>query len=175
MAKIKITSNIRKVLKDKFKKIAVDLSIDDSLAGDISDTFRDFIRNTSSSPATGKKYPALKKATKKARAYIDKYNRTHSNYSKGEPNLTITGEFLDSIKTFFAVRTKGLLIKVNVKGGHKGYKKKKGRGKRVSNKIIRKRMIDLKRDPLEGSKAIRKDLVKLIQPALKEAARKLNL
>ncbi len=157
MSKVKITSKLTKVVKQKLKDAVKELNTS-KVSDQLADTYRDYIRNNAASLGTGKKYPALKQSTKRYRKYIAKNNKTHTNYSESSPNLTITGKFLDSIRTRISVKAKSLVFKINVFGSHPAYKGSKGKkiGKRVSNKIIRQRMITLNRDPLEvGDKVIR--------------------
>lgn len=164
MTKVKVTSKLTKVIKKKLKDAVKDLNTSKT-ADQLADTYRDFIRNNAASLGTGKRYPALKRSTKQYRKYIARNNKTHPNYNNSSPNLTITGKFLDSIRARISVKGKGLLFKINVFGSHPAYKGNTGKkiGKRVSNKIIRQRMIDLNRDPLEVGDKVTKDVFNFIK------------
>lgn len=60
----------------------------------------------------------LKDLTIQQREYLEKYNATHPTYKKSRSNLTLTGQFLDSIS--FEIVPRG--IELFFKGPRKGYR-----------------------------------------------------
>lgn len=172
MASSKVTSKLSKVVKQKLKDAVKELNTTKTTKY-IADTYRDYIRNNAASFGTGKKYPPLKKSTIKHREYIARNNPTHTNYSSTKPNLTITGKFLDSIRTRVSVKAKSLLFKINVSGVHPAYKGNSGKkiGSRTPNKVILKRMKQLNRNPLEVGDKVLKEVFIFIR---KEISKRLK-
>ena len=150
-------------LKRRLKTATKELS-KEHVAEHISDTIVDDIRNNSVNPGTGKKYKRLAKSTIQNRKYLAKHNSTHTNYSPKEPNLTITGKLLDSIKTTVKVDKEGVTYSIDVSGKHPKYKGASGLiGKYLSNEKIRSHLAKNGRDPLGLSKKMRKLIVKFLK------------
>lgn len=75
--------------------------------------------------------PALKATTIAARRRIARNNPTHQAYEPARSNLTITGQFLNSLK--YALVKAGV-IKIGFDGVHKGYVNSNGgRGLSIAN------------------------------------------
>ena len=65
-----------------------------------------------------KSFPALKALTISTRAYLKKFNRTHKTFNESRANITLTGQFLNSIG--FNVIRGG--IELLYRGARKPYK-----------------------------------------------------
>ncbi len=95
------------------------------------------IRNKSLNTNTNSPYGGLEDSTIKHRRYLAKNNRTHSKYQLKKPNLTLTGELLDSVMGELRRSGKGklsLILRMK-KGNHKKYRSSKGKpiGKKTSS------------------------------------------
>jgi hypothetical protein len=117
---LKIEAKFRSDIKDILNQPAVMREIGDFLVERIR-----FQARTESPLNSDGSLPPLKPATVKRRAYLEKYNSTHSTYSTDRSNLTITGKFLDALT--YLVKGPGLLD-VFFDGRHPQYKGKGGRG-----------------------------------------------
>tara|TARA_R100000388_G_C7217866_1_gene147202 strand:+ start:430 stop:969 length:540 start_codon:yes stop_codon:yes gene_type:complete len=129
---------------------------------------------------TGKKFRRLSKGTIRNRKQIAKYNTTHPKYELTKPNLTITGRFLRSFKFKIGSRGNSILFKLDARGTHAPYRRadKKQAGtkknffgqetkpKPVPNKVIRKRMAEIGRDPIEFSKKYTKLIMDIVKEEL---------
>ncbi len=76
-------------------------------------------------------FPALKDSTIKNRTYLAKYNPTHDTFAVDRSNLTITGEFLESLTWIDEGDT---LLRLAFTGMHKFYVGAKGQ--RISKTIM---------------------------------------
>jgi len=133
------------------------------------------IRKNATNPKTGRKFKQLEKRTKTHRKWVAKNNKTHADYKEKEPNLTITGRFLDSIKGFTSNIPGGLQLEIKATGIHARYKNSKGKlsGKKLKlNTDIHQKMADLGRDPINLSKKMENEisdkLLKVVSKALKK-------
>lgn len=137
----------------------------------ISRRTAEYIRANAANFGDGKPYKGLSRATIKHRKYLAKNNATHKSFSLRKPNLTITGQLLDSISTTATLAKDTLTFKMNVKGVHRKYKGAKGRGvgKRVANKKIRQGLADMGRDPLQDGSIVNSELIKLFRKAIRMA------
>lgn len=80
-------------------------------------------------------FPSLKASTIKSRKQIAKHNPTHQAYEPARSNLTITGQFLNSLK--YALVKAGV-IKIGFEGMHNGYALANGgRTEKISNERLR--------------------------------------
>ena len=70
--------------------------------------------------------PKLQESTVKNRRYLAKNNKTHPKYREDKSNLTLTGAFLESMKSFF-VLSKGQFVFEFPKKRHPKYKKNNGK------------------------------------------------
>ena len=152
-------------LKGKLTKINKKLR-DEGVGKDIVNTIVDNIRNNSINPSTGKRYRKLESSSINSRRYLARNNKTHPNYSPNEPNLTITGRLLESIKAKITVSTTSIEYAIDVTGRHARYKSNSGTliGKKTpTNKEIREGLSKIGRDPLGLSKKIEKEIVAFIR------------
>lgn len=76
-------------------------------------------------------FPDLKDSTIKNREYLGRYNPPHSTFSPEFSNLTITGEFLDSLT---AIQEGDTILRLAFTGMHNVYKGAKGQ--RISKTIM---------------------------------------
>lgn len=130
---------------------------------------------------TGKKFRRLSKGAIRNRKQIAKYNTTHPLYKPTFPNLTITGRFLRSFKFKIGTRGTSILFKLDARGTHAPYRRadkkqvgtKKtffGKEKKpapVPNKLIRKGMAEIGRDPIDFSKKYTKLIMDILKDELK--------
>lgn len=83
----------------------------------------------------------LESSTIRSRRYLAKHNPTHETFEESRSNLTITGQFLDSLK--YVVRGTGLL-EIFFDGTHKGYLSGTGkRGKSIANEKLAEYLKDI--------------------------------
>lgn len=83
----------------------------------------------------------LEESTIRNRKYLAKHNPTHETFEPTRSNLTITGQFLDSLK--YAVRGTGLL-EIFFDGNHRGYLSGTGkRGKSIPNAKLAEYLKDI--------------------------------
>ena len=130
------------------------------------------IRTESENLKTGRKFQDLADVTPRGRRYLAKYNKTHKNYSENEPNLTITGKFLDSIKAKVTASKKSIKWVIDVSGTHPGYKTGGERTKRIKNKELRRHLASIGRDPLDLSEKILKAISIQIERKTREVLKK---
>lgn len=80
-------------------------------------------------------FPALKPSTIRNREYLLKYNQNHPTAEKTRSNITITGNFLDSLAYEYV--SPGVLA-ISFKGNHLQYRGKKGQklGKVITNEQL---------------------------------------
>lgn len=166
-----VTGNLEKAFREKLKIALRDMSKKKHL-NLISKKYAEYIRAYSASFGTGKPYRPLKRSTIEHRKYLAANNPTHKSYSLKKPNLTITGELLNSIATRATLSRDNITFKINVKGMHKKYKSMKGKGigkKRVSNKQIRMGLAKIGRDPIQDGTVVNSHLIKLFRKAIRIA------
>ena len=141
---------------------------------DLGETVKDLlvasIRTDATSPQTGRKFKALTKKTIITRKYLAKHNSTHSEYSASKPNLTFTGELLDSLKASFHSDGDGVSFEIKPTGSHAPYKK--GGSKSTPNHEIIRHLKKMGRSPLHWSKKMQKDILALIKREVNQALKK---
>lgn len=83
----------------------------------------------------------LESSTIRNRRYLAKHNPTHETFEESRSNLTLTGQFLDSLT--YAIKGIGLL-EIFFDGTHKGYLSGTGRrGKSIANAKLAGYLIDI--------------------------------
>ncbi len=155
-ATVKIDS---KVAADKIRKSLKQRIIDSGVLEAIANHVIKQIR--------AKNFTALKDTTIEWRRRIASTNPTHPKYSAQKSNLTLTGEFLDSIVS--EIIKKDLLVKIYPTGEHPGYFTKKGSvtpKKAVSNQEILERQLSLGRNPLKITGTVRREIIEIIKKKL---------
>ena len=91
-------SKLDRQFKAKLKEALRDMSKKKTL-NVISKEIAKYTRTKAASYGTGKPYKPLKRSTIEHRKYLAKYNKTNKHFKASKPNLTITGQLLDSILT----------------------------------------------------------------------------
>ena len=124
MAKLKIKNlkNVQSAIKKSIIRSAR------GLKKGVAETVVDQIRKESTSAAS---------STIEARKYLEKGNRTHPEYNRGNINITFTGEQLDDLKKKPTVDTTGGKVEYVIEhtgGKHKKYKKANGKPMKGSAK-----------------------------------------
>lgn len=106
----------------------------------------------------------------KHREYLEKYgNATGISYGTSRPNLTISGELLESIKPEFK---KNSLI-ISPTGNHKKYQgKTKKVGNRTSNFEIAKHMKKIGRNFLKMTPTMKKIVLNMLKMSLRKHLKK---
>ena len=142
---------------------------------EIGDSIRDLlvlsIRSDSLNPKTGKSYKRLKKSTIKSRKYLAKHNKTHPDYSPNKPNLTFTGQLLDSLKAFTRTEGSKIVYEIRALGNHMPYEK--SGGKVIRNFKIITHLKKMGRSPLAFSKKLEKQTLALIRKEMRKGLKKL--
>lgn len=175
-----VKANVKglKSAKRSVRQQMADAIKDGKLYEDLADTVRKRVRKNAKRPADGTRYPKLKRSTIENRRRLARNNSTHPKYRLRRPNLTLTGEFLDSLTSRF--NKSKLRITLFFKGSHKGYRNQDGsRGKRVKNSKIAEGMRGIGRGVLtkkDGkttmlSKKIVTDVTERIRKALRRKFR----
>lgn len=134
------------------------------------DYIRD-IRDKAENPKTGRRYRALKQSTIEQRKRIARNNPTSNRFSPKKPNLTITGQFLDSFRGNVARRGKfSRTLVIEPTGIHKGYRNLNGtRRPSVANSVIAERMESLGRNVLSISKRRANEIVERFRVLLRRS------
>jgi hypothetical protein len=171
MSKIKV--KIGKGMIAKVNKVIENLVTPDMLKASVKPLIT--VIKSGRDPKTGREYKSLKPATVKRRRALSAYNSTGPGYGVANPNITFTGEFLESIKAIF--KAKGAfgsksLITIKPTGTHSPYSLPRGgTTKAVSNQKIAQglkkngfRVFEINK---KNTKAIAKTLIKLIKKKLK--------
>ena len=166
----RVDGDIEKALRNKIK-IALRRMSKKKQLNLLSKKTAEYIRANAASFGTGKPYKPLKRSTIEHRKYLAKNNKTHRSFSLKKPNLTVTGQLLDSIVTRATLARDAIIFKINVKGIHKRYlgNSGKGIGKRVANKRIRAGLAKIGRDPLQDGRIVNSELIKLFRKAIRIA------
>lgn len=154
-------AKLKEALRDMSKKKTLNV---------ISKEIAKYTKTKAASYGTGKPYKPLKRSTIKHRKYLAKYNKTDRHFKASKPNLTITGQLLDSILTRATISRDTIVFKINVKGTHKAYKgATKKIGKAIANKTLRRYLAKQGRDPIQDGKKIRSEVAKLFRQAISKA------
>jgi hypothetical protein len=117
--------------------------------------------------------PQLKDSSVKHRRYLAKNNKTHEKYQAEKSNLTLTGKFLDSMKSFF-ILSKGQFVFEFPKKKHPPYLKNNGKpikGKRASMSDIYQYQAEKGRDIAQAFE--REEFLRKISKKLVDAIKKL--
>ncbi len=142
-ARIKNPAVFLQIEKGLIKDIEAILSSKEML-GEVGDFTVDRLRYQArvSKPANfARSTKPLESSTISNRRYLAKHNQTHETFEPNRSNLTITGQFLDSIK--YAIRGTGLL-EIFFDGTHKGYLSGTGRrGKSIPNEKLAEYLKDI--------------------------------
>lgn len=107
-------------------------------------------------------FPELKPSTVRHRKYLAKYNPTHPVYSEDFSNLTITGEFWDSLTWLDEGDT---LLKLAFTGVHKVYLGAKGQriSKPIMNDTLAKYLVEKGFMPFDKSLSTNKQFISRIK------------
>lgn len=169
--KVKGLEQLRKSVNSKLK-VAINKTLrDKSLRKFVGETIRDDIR---------KNFKGIpQQSTVKYRTYLEQFNSTHPDYSKGKINITFSGELLEDLaKNVKADTTKLMLIVEHSDKKHRLYKvgnkrKRKGARKKSSYSEISQGIQDHGYDYLQisdqASKLITNDIKETLFKYLSEA------
>lgn len=166
---MKVKWDTKKLAKKINRKITKEMR-----QAELGETVKDLlvasIRTDAISPKTGRKFRALTKKTITNRKYLAKYNSTHSEYSASKPNLTFTGELLDSLKASFHTSGDGVSFEIKPTGSHTPYNR--GGSKSTPNHEIIRHLKKMGRSPLHWSKKMQKQIKALIRKEVNQALKK---
>jgi len=120
-------------------------------------------------PSTGKNFKQLRDVTINWRGEMEKYNPTHPDYAQAKSNLTLSGEFIDSIKAKL-IKSR-LSVFVRPTGSHPGYFGANGlptRKKQPKNIDIAKGQAEMGRNILKMTDKMKKQIIEIVKRRLEE-------
>ncbi len=166
--KFKNLEQIERKVKQKIEKIIKDRDLLEEIGKYAVDQVKGNVRNRGKD-IFGTSYQGLKESTKKSRKYLAKKNSTHSTYSNGRSNLTLTGETMEAIK--HKVSSSKPYISVQAEGNHKPYKG--GSKKTISySELLRIHHFGRGNNPARLIFGASKNMVKVIQNKIKRHLRR---
>lgn len=163
---------LKKYVIDKIKKHIVNQKLADDIGKTVITNIQGNVRQAKIPDGTGR-YKRLAKSTIKYKEYLERGgNATGVSYQRTKPNLTISGQLLESLRSYYSPVYR--LIRITPTGIRARYRSLKGKpiGKLLTNKKLVEYQNELGRPIMRYSPRIKKIIVIKIKQHLRRALKK---